>query len=361
MTALRSFACLAALITAPSAMALMPVAKQLPVAGAQTASVESEQEFWNHLGLTEESLDNLLIKVSSTPQTLPIFGGPSAAANNNGQPTAPPTLQPDLKILFNEADLQNPADWKSLFDVVVVINKGVSKQHARIYRYGKLEKIVPVSTGREKVELADPNATAEHTLTHDTTSQTYTGFYSPTVLDIDHVSEAYRDSSMPWAVFFNPAEGEATHRSPYEDLSRGIVDHNLGHRASGGCVRMHEGDARDLFWMVRFTGTAFLPRETSNPHFMGEAKSYLARGAKVLDQAPEIPKFDVRGNVQVDPATGKPIMIPGKFKTLYIVLNSDLTDPPVPKKPKVAKPVAAKPGSAKPGSAKATIGRATST
>jgi len=275
---------------------------------------------------------------------------PAAQASDQAQlpRTGPlPKLKADMKISFNEADLQNPEDWKSLFDVVVVIDKGVKKQNARIYRYGKLEKQVPVSTGREKVEFANPDESQSHSLTHDTTSQTFTGFYSPTVLDIDHVSEAYRDSSMPWAVFFNAPEGEATHRSPYEDLSRGVVDHNLGHRASGGCVRMHEGDSRDLFWMVRFTGTEFLPRETGNRHFMSEASRYLKSGSKVLDVAPMIPKFSVTGVVQVDPETGKPVMIPGKFKTLYVILNSDLMDAPVVKKsPKVpganATPVAPK-------------------
>jgi hypothetical protein len=339
---------------------MMPVAKSLP-------KVEnSEQAFFNNLGLNDEQLDKLLTEVSSQggffdlfggfggsqepeqPLTPPQYGRPLTAAQiaaASGRPL--PKLKADLKIAFNEADLQNPEDWKSMFDVVVVIDKGVKKQFARIYRYGKLERQVPVSTGREKVEFAEPDGES-HSLTHDTTSQTYTGYYSPTYLDIDHVSNAYRDSSMPWAVFFNYGEGEATHRSPYENLSRRVIDHGLGRRASGGCVRMHENDSRDLFWMVRFTGTEFLSRETSNRHFMSEASAYLKAGYKPLTEKPMIPKFNKFGEVEKDPATGKPVMIPGMFKTLYIVLNSDLTDAPAAPAPKKSlKPVAAEPSRVK--------------
>jgi hypothetical protein len=264
-----------------------------------------------NLGLDSDELENLLQLISKTQ--------------------APPQLKPDLPVHFNPKDLENPEDWKrKYFDVVVVVDKSPSVQRATIYRDGKVERVAKVSTGREQVELVDPSKSGSHSLTHDTVTQTYTGYFTPTLLDIDHVSNSYQDAKMPWSVFFNLPEGEATHQAP------GGTEGHLGHRASGGCVRMFAKDARDLFWWVRMTGGPFTANELGKRQFVSESRQWLALGHKPNDALPQIPRFSRTGVVETDVTTGQPAMH-GGYKTLYIVLNSSPVKAKVPKaKPPVA-------------------------
>ncbi|MGZ3724111.1 MAG: L,D-transpeptidase, partial [Bdellovibrionales bacterium] len=177
-----------------------------------------------------------------------VIASPRAIAQAvNAPEAAVHTPPPERKITFNPADMADEKDWKRLyFDVVVVINKAANAQTIDVYRFGKLVKSSRVSTGRETMEYANPNKPSAPKKTY--LSRTYTGYFAAQKLDIDHVSNTWADAYMPWAVFFNG--GIATHRSPHEDLSQGVIDPNIGHRASGGCVRLHEQDAKDIFWMV---------------------------------------------------------------------------------------------------------------
>jgi hypothetical protein len=92
-------------------------------------------------------------------------------------------------------------------------------------------------------------------------SQTPTVYAIPTSLDIDHVSGDYEGSAMDHTIMFLEGRGIATHRAPPGSESK------LGSRASGACVRMDGGHARELFWMVRATGGPITKGELAQDDF----------------------------------------------------------------------------------------------
>lgn len=251
-----------------------------------------------------------------------VYAEPSDDTSDLGdQATPEPESEPQL-VPFNPDDLNDPNDPKRFyFDVVVVINKAADAQTIDVYRFGELVKHARVSTGTERAVYPDPNK--EHSPTRPYFTQTPVGYFTPWDVSIVHYSKLWQGTPMPWAVFIKG--GTATHRSPFE--GDGVIDHNIGHRASGGCIRLHEADARDIFWWVRNSGGPYTNEEMNasvrpgEPSFRDEAYERMARGERPYEKWPFVPVMDRYGRVTPDPNNpGKVLSKPG-FRTLYIVEN----------------------------------------
>lgn len=109
--------------------------------------------------------------------------------------------------------------------VMVVVDK--SEQLMHVYQDGSELYTWKVSTG-----LRD--------------SWTPTGTFRVQLLDANHYSSKYGNAPMPWAVFFNG--NVAVH---------GTIAANyqyLGGRASHGCVRLHQTNAKTFFGLVQSVG-----------------------------------------------------------------------------------------------------------
>ncbi len=70
------------------------------------------------------------------------------------------------------------------------------------------------------------------------------GIYRPYTLERMHYSKKYHHSPMPWSVFFKG--GYAIHGT--------YAIRHLGHPASHGCVRVHPGNAKTLYQLIRQHG-----------------------------------------------------------------------------------------------------------
>lgn len=163
----------------------------------------------------------------------------------------------DIDVSFKPSTFQSQP-WIKEFRYVIVINKansGKESQSINIYEYGQLIITDKVSTGRDEFEKK-----GEHGSLIDAWTVTQTGYYTPSFLDKDHKSSAYRGKwswlkggvKMPYAIFFNG--GIALHERP-----RG-TESKLGKKASGGCVRLSDILASDLFSRVAETQGAIIPR-----------------------------------------------------------------------------------------------------
>lgn len=180
-------------------------------------------------------------------------------ANDMAGATVSETRPVDVPAKFEESYFQTKP-WVNEFHYVIVVNKadeGKEAQSIKIYEHGTLIRTEKVSTGRDEFE-----AKGEHHSKRDSWSVTPTGYYTPTFLDKDHRSSAYGGIfskitggvKMPFAIFFN---GDiALHQAP-----KGTED-ALGTKASGGCVRLPESLASDLFTRVEETQGAKNPRFT---------------------------------------------------------------------------------------------------
>ncbi|MEY4615299.1 MAG: hypothetical protein RJB66_259 [Pseudomonadota bacterium] len=140
----------------------------------------------------------------------------------------------------------NGIDLTQHFEVVVVVNKaksGPEAQKAQVYLSGRHYKTFTVSTGREKLELA-PSGKVYRSVTPQ-------GWFRPIYFSPNHFSETWK-APMPWAVFFNGGIAlHATTRSHYDEL---------GQRASGGCVRLHHDDAKELYHLIKNAGKGAVPK-----------------------------------------------------------------------------------------------------
>lgn len=260
-----------------------------------------------------------------------------------------PSAPSEPAIVFDHDSMKDLNDWKvKYFDVVVVINKAVNGQTAYVYQKNaqgvpELVMSTKVSTGREGRELSNEDRLAlgmnrsGHAPTSSYFSNTPTGYWTPIKFSIDHVSGDWEDAAMDHAVFFN-SRGIATHRAPVG------TEAQLGHRASGACVRMSRSDARELFWIIRRTGGPVtsaelaggnFERSSPGPSFKKEYENRLASGFNTYDQLPDIPVFERNGSVKtaVD-VEGKPVLtadgqtVPamrkGLARTLIVVENRPL-------------------------------------
>ncbi len=240
------------------------------------------------------------------------------------------TPRPEPDIYFDPAILKNEN-----FDVVILVNKAISAQTITVYLFGKLEFQSRVSTGRETPEYANGPGRGkfrEHAPKDDYFSQTPTGYYTAGTLDIDHKSGDWNDALMAHSIFLRGTRGIALHRTVNEDAMGRPFDKHIGHRASGGCIRLHAEIARKLFWMVRASGGPLrddVPasagnggadyNETSNSLFMSEAKQQL--GPDGIATYTEIPRV-----YDVDRYTGEVLSTYHYgMKTLIVVENIPVT------------------------------------
>ena len=181
--------------------------------------------------------------------------------------TVSETRPVDVDVTFDQTTFESQP-WTKEFRYVVVVNKattGKEAQSIKVFEYGQLIRIEKVSTGRDEFERK-----GEHHSKNDSWSVTPTGYYTPTFLNKLHRSSAYGGkwswitggTKMPFAIFFN---GDiALHQAPKGTESM------LGKKASGGCVRLPNGFAEELFTRVLETSGA------KNP-------SFNVNGTAILD------------------------------------------------------------------------------
>jgi lipoprotein-anchoring transpeptidase ErfK/SrfK len=98
-------------------------------------------------------------------------------------------------------------------------------QLMRVYISGELVYVWPVSTGRMGYK-------------------TPPGRYKPYMLRRMHYSSKYYNAPMPYSIFYRG--GYAIHGTS--------AIRALGRRASHGCIRLHNANARELYQMVQDFG-----------------------------------------------------------------------------------------------------------
>lgn len=170
------------------------------------------------------------------------------AAKAQGLPAKPlPKLPPAKAPLTQGEDVAVrvrslvPTELFPYFDVFLYVSKsreGAWAQHMYVFRKGPngdiaFEQSFPVSTGREQHEKYF--------------TSTPTGLFEldPDRFDRVHYSHVWHGAAMPWAMFLNYTiharlTGIALHSA------EGHAE-DLGHRASGGCVRLPPEKAEELF------------------------------------------------------------------------------------------------------------------
>lgn len=173
---------------------------------------------------------------------------------SNGRPV-------DVDVTFDQSTFESQP-WTKEFRYVIVVNKantGSEAQTVKVYEYGQLIITEKVSTGRDAFERKGTNHSKR-----DSWTVTPTGYYTPNFLSKLHKSSAYGGkfswitggTKMPFAIFFNG--GIALHERP--DGTEG----KLGTQASGGCIRLPQGFAEELFQRVTETAGAKNPRFNVN-------------------------------------------------------------------------------------------------
>jgi lipoprotein-anchoring transpeptidase ErfK/SrfK len=174
--------------------------------------------------------------------------------------------------------------WSKYFDNIIVVNKSPDVQRVQVYRFGQP---VPnetstkqgtverwkVSTGLEIWKCEPLKDTAGNVVgIAPVWTGTPNGYYISKRLDVDHHSASFDDASMRWAAFFNG--GIATHRGDEPDKF-GVE------RASHGCVRMTETDARDIFLWTLLSGG---PINLEDPRFKGDCPSPQRKSGAKLEK-----------------------------------------------------------------------------
>ena len=246
----------------------------------------------------------------------------------------------DTTVRFNSEDMKNPSDWKrQYFDLVVAVNKNPGVQTLDAYYKGQWVKHVGVSTAIEET-VSGTNLDGTPNVMFATTP---VGYHTVTrgALRIDHHSNAFSGSYMPFAVFFDQEGGYATHEAPPG------TEYLLGRKASHGCVRMPREEAMDIFFTVAMTGGPFNPSafqgecldgysydascvstantNTRNDQALASLALVLAEGKGMTpaSSTPMIPKVTIYGQPILNPATGNLDTEPG-YRTLYVVYDAPL-------------------------------------
>lgn len=153
------------------------------------------------------------------------------------------------------------------FPVVMVVSKGF--QSATVYHYGNPVKSFLVSTGREGLERAKSGRVYFTT--------TPTGWYSPKRYIRNHWSSTW-EANMEYAIFFiGGVAVHATTPSHYDELGR---------KASGGCVRLHNSNAA-WFWDLSISHrSSTVPYFTRSGHILrnrdGSIKRHTGNGTLII-------------------------------------------------------------------------------
>jgi hypothetical protein len=168
------------------------------------------------------------------------------------------------------------------FELFIFINKageGPTAQHAFLFGKdgsGQLEYLDTwlVSTGREQQEVS-PKGASKFTTT------------PPGIFQFDvsrfvrlHKSNAW-EADMPWAMFLrtrnnNPTTGIALHAA----LDKYV--HNLGQRASAGCIRLLPSNAEKLYKLLQTKYAGTVPNTSSTASLDISVGSSKTKGAKAL-------------------------------------------------------------------------------
>jgi len=182
--------------------------------------------------------------------------------------TEPTDLSPQVEP-FSPAQIYDTygVDIYSEFPVVIVVSKG--SQTATVYHNGNRVNHFLISTGREKYERAKSGRWY--------TTTTPTGWFSPKRYVRRYYSGTW-DALMEYAIFFNG--GIALHATTPDHYKE------LGHRASGGCVRMHKTNAI-WFWNLSLSeGRANVPYFTRGGQILrnrdGSIKRHQASGTLII-------------------------------------------------------------------------------
>jgi lipoprotein-anchoring transpeptidase ErfK/SrfK len=209
--------------------------------------------FWHHKTNRGKNLKHAIITFLFVTFSL----GLQASSNDMEGATFSSSKPVDINVSFNQSTFETQP-WTQEFRYVIVVNKAVSgseKQTIKIFEYGQLIITSKVSTGRDQFE-----SKGEHGSKMDAWTVTPTGYYTPLFLNKNHKSSAYGRKwewlrggvKMPYAIFFNG--GIALHQRPKGTESA------LGENASGGCVRLSDSLASDLFSRVQETAGVKNPR-----------------------------------------------------------------------------------------------------
>jgi hypothetical protein len=146
-----------------------------------------------------------------------------------------------------------PGELASYFDVFLYVSKaaeGSLAQHMYIFRRSargdfQYEQSFPVSTGRERHEKYF--------------TSTPVGLFEldPNRFERYHYSRTWH-AAMPWAMFLNASfHGRQTGIALHSSGRAHAAD--LGHRASGGCVRLPPAKAAELFQRFRAEERGYVP------------------------------------------------------------------------------------------------------
>ncbi|HEY1630172.1 MAG TPA: L,D-transpeptidase [Rhizomicrobium sp.] len=284
-----------------AAMAAMGVASQWPTIKAQ-APVASAATLPPKLVLPQKPLAPVVIAKVQTPA--PVVVAPKAIVPpadpnaNEDDKQAGRTLAQETPPIASAAELDAQADQVGerlrsrvpsaamrYFDVVLYVSKageGPWAQHMFVFHRaddGSLvyEQNFPVSTGRERHEKYF--------------TSTPTGLFEldPARFEPMHYSHRWHGAPMAWAMFLdytlhNHEVGIALH-------SAGPHIADLGHRASGGCVRLPPEKASELYHRFQASERGMVPvwafngGTTSNMGEMARGPSgqpLLQEGYKVL-------------------------------------------------------------------------------
>lgn len=157
------------------------------------------------------------------------------------------TVSPDEIEFFRNETRKRLGSRAKSFDIMIFINKagsGPTAQHAFLFQHGPDGELQPldvwlVSTGREKQETS-PKGAQKFTTTPQGVFEFDVGHFSRL-----HKSNAW-EADMPYAMFLKtqrggPTTGIALHAA----LDKYI--HNLGQRASAGCIRLLPSNAEKLW------------------------------------------------------------------------------------------------------------------
>lgn len=156
-------------------------------------------------------------------------------------PAAPQTVSPDPAQLAEESgavarrvSLLVPARLIPYFDLYLYVSKAKEGPWAqRLFLFHKTgedtlvyEDSFAVSTGRERREKYFTDTPA--------------GLFEldPNRFEPMHISRTWDDARMPWSMFFNYQVGQHMAGIALHAAVGRREDNDLGHRASGGCVRL---------------------------------------------------------------------------------------------------------------------------
>jgi lipoprotein-anchoring transpeptidase ErfK/SrfK len=188
-------------------------------------------------------------QTSPTSESLLDVASPDEVAQELGlgpiydSTTAEPEMIPKSLTSLNR---MSGIDLSQYFPVVIVVNKanvGPSAQTLKLYHRGVLAYTFAVSTGREQEETKTKSG-------RNYFSTTPTGFFAP-MRTVEKYYSTLWQANMNNAVFFNG--GIALHATTPEHFK------NIGHRDSGGCVRMMPKNAKIVYDLIIAEGKGEVP------------------------------------------------------------------------------------------------------